>query len=199
MSDLNLDMILKLKGIQDKSFFNIQPNYVVNVTLRRFVAALRDYGELLIDSSDSDYKVVNKMTPDFQRDNTKWDLEMQTAFVQNVICGCQSEIMLYQIGEPDRSLAECYILDGLQRTTAMCRFLNGEYPVFNDMYFSDINSTRVLGGHNLKLRVYTFSSHVEACEFYIQMNKNITHSPEDLLSANKFLENSNEGNKIENN
>jgi hypothetical protein len=128
------------------------------------------------------------MTPEFQRSNSKWSREMQISFIENIICGYRSEIMLYSI--KSENAGNCFILDGLQRTTSIQGFLDGEFPIFEEIFFKYLMSTKGwgIGRADFILKIYEFSSHVEACKFYISMNKNITHSPEDLIQAYKYLE-----------
>lgn len=159
------------------------------IELRKFFRRLAFYkdtfdGRTVIDSN----KLIKSMTPSFQRDNTKWSEEMQAAFIENIICGLRTELMLYFVEAEDSG--NSFILDGLQRITAIEAFLNNKLPVYNNMYFDDIDklSGFRLSRADLTLKIYKFKTHREACNHYIGMNKFITHSPEDLESAYAFLQ-----------
>lgn len=127
------------------------------------------------------------ITPQFQRANTKWTREMQVNFVENVISGYRGEILMYCIDDDDLPTSNAYLLDGLQRLTAWVSFMKGEFKVFGQFYFDQINSRQYLRRTDITIKFYNFESEKEACEFYIQMNKNITHSPQDLEVAYDYL------------
>ncbi|PJB11030.1 MAG: hypothetical protein CO120_01760 [Gammaproteobacteria bacterium CG_4_9_14_3_um_filter_38_9] len=85
-------------------------------------------------------------------------------------------------------LARCWILDGLQRTTALGAFIDGKLPVFGDYYFSELVESNVLSHScTLNIEVFKFADHVEAAEFYIKLNKGITHSDADIKRAEDFI------------
>lgn len=128
--------------------------------------------------------------PAFQRDNDKWSESMQVKFVENLLMGCKTTLMMYEIadkGDHGR-LCDCYILDGLQRITAIDRFVKGEITAFGESY-SKLRTERVINNLRcrLKINVYTFGSEKEAIEFYISMNENITHSSSDIDKAKRIL------------
>lgn len=108
--------------------------------------------------------------------------------MENLISGCPTTVQLFSIkSDIDSELGNCSILDGLQRSTAISAFQENKYPIFGDIYFSDISRKRIRN-MRLKLSIYTFQDEIEAVEFYIQMNEGITHSEKDMLSAYEYLE-----------
>jgi hypothetical protein len=129
-------------------------------------------------------ELIETMTPVFQRENTKWSRDMQVSFCENVIGGFRSTIMLYHIASEDSGY--CYILDGLQRLTALCEFVNDQIPVFGELY-SDIAENVGLHRATITLNIFEFDSHEAACLHYISINENISHSPEDLEVAYQFI------------
>ncbi len=128
--------------------------------------------------------------PDFQRDNDKWTEAMQVKFIENIIMGCKTTVMMYEI-PPQGELSgycNCSILDGLQRITAIHRFVTGEIKAFSKSY-DDLRSERILSNVRcrIKVNIYTFGSEKEAIGFYIAINENITHSSEDINKAKRIL------------
>ena len=128
--------------------------------------------------------------PDFQRDNDKWSEAMQVKFIENLVMGCKTTIMMYEI-PPQGELSgycNCSILDGLQRITAIHRFVTGEIKAFGKSY-EELRSERILSNVRcrIKVNIYTFGSEKEAIGFYIATNENITHSSEDINKAKRIL------------
>lgn len=163
------------------------------IDIKRLFSSLSLYRDKLESRNftvESSAVLMEAMTPKFQRENTKWSREMQASFVENVISGFRSDILLYYISNEDAGYS--YILDGLQRLTALGAFVNDQIPIFGDNYYSDIVANVGLTRATLTLKIYEFPDHVSACRHYIAMNKNITHSPQDLESAYNFLERNSE-------
>lgn len=135
--------------------------------------------------------------PDFQRDNDKWSESMQIKFVENIIMGCKSTIMMYEVPTKGdfSSYCDCFILDGLQRITAIHKFVTGEIKAFGVTY-DDLVEQRILNNVRcrIKVNIYTFGTEKEAIDFYISMNENITHSSEDIERAKAILENLDDNN-----
>ncbi|MFS1430343.1 DUF262 domain-containing protein [Vibrio splendidus] len=136
--------------------------------------------------------ILNK-APVFQRDNDKWTREMQTGFVHNLLKGHKANpISLYTVEE---SKTNCFVLDGLQRITALCRFFaerDMEFPLpdgrmisAEDIFAKGINYS-FWNNSPFNVNVYHFKTELEAVDFYIEFNENITHSPEDIQRAIEY-------------
>lgn len=106
--------------------------------------------------------------------------------------GYKPTIQLYTLEETfkNKSYQECQILDGLQRTTSMLEFINNEFTVFNGLSYEEYQKNN-LGMTLLSLEIFKFKTHEEACKFYIDINKGITHSEEDINRAYDFLNKTN--------
>lgn len=136
--------------------------------------------------------IIEKSVPPFQRDNDKWSKEMQVSFVFNLIRGHRApNISLYTL-ENER-LSNCKLLDGLQRITSLLEFYSGDM-IFDlpeyDLNFKseellkEIDSQwRIFNSTPFHISIYNFKTELEAVEFYIAFNKNITHSKEDIQRA----------------
>ncbi|MCY9864992.1 DUF262 domain-containing protein [Vibrio coralliirubri] len=131
--------------------------------------------------------------PPFQRNSDKWTAEMQTGFMHNILKGHKANpIALYSIGEHKN---DCFILDGLQRMTAVSRFFverDMEFPlpdgrlITSEEIFAEGDRHSFWGNTPFDIKVFHFESHLEAVDFYIEFNENITHSPADILRAKEF-------------
>lgn len=129
--------------------------------------------------------------PAFQRDNDKWSVAMQVSFVENILMGYKATLMFYEVVPNDKMplYARCKVLDGLQRLTALYLFVTNQLKAFGYSYL-ELQENRILRINlmTLKLQIYSFNSEHEAVDFYISMNENITHAPEDIAKARKYLE-----------
>jgi hypothetical protein len=131
-------------------------------------------------------ELIKGLTPEFQRSNDQWTQDMKILYVENVIKGCRSEILLYRV--PNEH-SPAMILDGLQRLTAIMDFIAGRFTVFGKYTLNDLLEARVITaiGTDIPVKIYTFDTELEAMEFYIEMNENITHSPEDIEKVRKLI------------
>jgi len=178
---------IKLQNIIKSSAFNKQ-KYEVNIPIRRFINSIMDY---INDEVEPTFENILKYgVPEFQRNNDKWSREMQIRFVENIIKGFVTKIQLFVLEENYRknNFVGCQILDGLQRTTAISSFINGEFKLFNDTVgFEDIKDTFLRGINKTAiLELYRFDTINDTIDFYVEMNENITHSPEDIQKALSF-------------
>ena len=191
----NNNKLEQLKRIIQASAFHRSPNYSVNISFKDLFSergSLLSYNTTVLESHQDKQltptQIIEAMTPEFQRENNKWTRAMQICFIENILCGCQSKIQMYSVRNSGSELDECQILDGLQRLTAIASFQSGEFPVFKDIYFDNVASQKgVFPRLRFTLDVFTFDSDIEACEFYIQMNRGITHNERDLESAYEYI------------
>ena len=168
--------------------------YTVNVPLHYLKSSLAEYtaqrnqDEAVPINSDTLQTVV----PYFQRKCTHWTESMQASFVENIIKGCHTEILLFNIGEE-----ECLagfgnrVLDGQHRLMALLKFLDNKLPIFGGNLLSDLENEPIMwrGMSKIAFTVFNFDTEEDAIQFYIEMNENITHSPEDIQKARTILNN----------
>lgn len=188
-----MDKLKKLHSNVKQSAFYKSASYSVNVDFKSIfnadtgVLLYNDFVSGLVKSGDiSSDQVTKFLTPEFQRKNNKWTRSMQVRFVENLLCGLDTEIKLFCIGDSSVDFVSCYILDGLQRLTAISDYHKCNFSVFDNISWSDI-SDRYRNRTRLKVGIYTFSSEIEAVKFYIQMNEGITHSHSDIRIAYEYL------------
>jgi hypothetical protein len=173
---------ITLEQIIENSAFNKQ-SYVVNIPIRKFIKSIMFY--INDDIENPTYKDILKYgVPNFQRDNNKWTENMQIKFVENIIKGFVSKIQLFELKNNSKS----QILDGYQRITALSSFIEGKFKVFNNsISFSDIENTILKGiNKNIIIEIFKFDNLNDVIDFYVEMNENITHSPEDIKKALSF-------------
>ena len=175
-------------------------SYGVDIGFHRFLHNITLYTHGLeipvVHSFSEDSPLVKnpdrlfECTPAFQRDNDKWTPDMQSKFIESLLQGYKTTLMFYEIVPDDKMALRCEmkIIDGLQRLTAIHAFITGKILAFGWGYEEVISnrsvSTSLL---TVKLQAYSFSSEIEAVEFYIDMNENMTHSKTDILRAKKYL------------
>jgi rubrerythrin len=72
--------------------------------------------------------------------------------------------------------------------TAIYRFLMNEISVMGYTY-KELMESRVMFRNRITVRLanYTFGSEIEAVQFYIEMNENISHSAADIKKARDYL------------
>lgn len=178
---------------RDNNPFNCAAHTSTELNFKRFfsnLALYRDKFQNVPMNKQVSATMLNEMTPRFQRENTKWNRDMQISFIENVLSGYRPEILLYFVSDQDAGF--CNILDGLQRLTSIHGFLNDDFPVYGEFYYSDISKSAGTALAEVSIKVYRFRDHVTACRHYISRNKNITHSPEDLKVAYDFLKSPNQ-------
>ncbi len=150
------------------------------------------YSYLNYDKSEQDIKEWEflQSVPAFQRSNDKWSEQMQVSFVNNVMLGLNTTIILSEvIGDGEKMVGNYLILDGLQRLTALYRFYLGEIK-WQGYTFQQLCDMKVItfASHHVTFHLYNFKTEIEQVRFYIDMNENITHSENDIKRAYEYLE-----------
>jgi len=178
----------ELQTYIQKSAFNRQ-KYTVNVPVGRFIRSLMSYVTENIENPTYN-DILDNGVPNFQRSNDQWTEEMQIKFVENVVKGLVPTIQLYEIKGEELKLG-CKILDGLQRVTALSFFIEGKIKLFNNtISYIDIKDNILKGlSKTVIIEVFNFDNDNDAIDFYVEMNENITHSPEDIKKALSFKTN----------
>lgn len=170
----------------NKTFYN------TNIPLKNFIKSLFPYTHLIEPENVKELKSIFNCVPEFQRENNKWNEEMQIKFIENIIMGFKPVLMFYQISNSSQynPNVPAKIIDGLQRLTAIYRFFNGEIKAFG-YSIDDLIKNKIISNmrQQIILNIYCFNNEKEAIKFYIEMNENITHSKEDIEKAKKYLNN----------
>ena len=134
-----------------------------------------------------------QLCPDFQRGHV-WTEQQQIAFVEFVLQGGRSGRTIYLnnpnwMGKGHQSgYADFVCVDGLQRITAIRRFLNDEIQVFGHRY-SDFDGPTDLIRHGMVININDLKTKKEVLRWYIQMNAGGTpHSDGEIQRVKEMME-----------
>lgn len=129
------------------------------------------------------------MIPDFQRGHV-WTDEQRIAFVEFKLRGGRGSDVIY-FNHPDRNWEfnhDFVIVDGLQRITAVLKFMNNEIPAFGYLY--DEYDDELTGIHpRLKFNVNSLKTREEVLQWYLDINsKGTPHTKAEIERVRKLLE-----------
>jgi uncharacterized protein with ParB-like and HNH nuclease domain len=135
-----------------------------------------------------------QIEPDFQRGHV-WSVKHQTAYVEFGLRGGKSgrEILFnnpnwthYRTSEYE----DFVLVDGLQRITAVTKFINNELKVFDGYLFSDFTDLpRVtLRNQRFHVTVNDLVTKKEVLNWYLELNSGgVVHTEEELNRVRKLL------------
>jgi hypothetical protein len=165
--------------------FTEKGDYEVNIGLKYLETTLEDFV--------NDYNL--ELNPDFQRGNV-WTEEQQIAYMEFFLKGGQTARVIYfncpywGSCKLDKHDMDMVCVDGLQRLTAIRKFLKGELKVFS-YYLNDFEDKNVLlrTAHGLKFNVNNLQTKREVLQWYLDFNTGGTvHSNEEITRVKKMLE-----------
>lgn len=162
--------------------FTKSGSYQVNMSL-----------EFLVKQIDSWVKEDGlQLNPDFQRGHV-WGEEQQVKYIEYVLRGGKSGKILY-FNNPSwhRMKFDGYndfvCVDGLQRITAIQRFLNNEIRAFGQLY-SEFGGTTDVVRHDVLVNVNDLQTEKEVLRWYIEMNSGGTpHTEAEIERVRKLME-----------
>ena len=133
-----------------------------------------------------------QLNPKFQRGHV-WTEEQQIAFIEYFLKGGKSGDVIY-FNKPDwhfrvadGAYNDYVCVDGLQRITAILRFVNNEIPVFGTYYDEFEGKPRLQ--HTIKINVNDLKTEREVLQWYIDMNAGGTpHTTEEIERVKKMIE-----------
>lgn len=142
---------------------------------------------------------VVELCPDFQRGHV-WTEAQQVHFIENVLRGIVPpsglEIKFNAPAWHDDSSgdlsATVQCIDGLQRLTAVRRFMDGEIRPFG-LSAKDLDGTKYMvtrgARYRLKVSVFTFQNRKELLQYYVDSNAGGTpHSTEEIERVKSMIE-----------
>lgn len=159
--------------------------YQVNVPIRYVLDNITKWEE------DDYYQL--QLNPDFQRGHV-WTEEQQVSYMEFLLRGGKTARVIYfnkpswQGCTPIKKYDDFVCVDGLQRLTAIMRFLKNEIKVFGTYYkdFEDklpILCDVIFNVNNLKTKK-------EVLQWYIDINTGGTpHTKEEIDKVKKMMEN----------
>ena len=157
-----------------------------------------NYIEKWLEDSKEYYGL--ELNPDFQRGNV-WTEEQQIAYIEFILRGGKTANVIY-FNCPDFSMGSCerisnrdklpmQCLDGLQRLTAIRKFMNNELPVFGGNYLDDFEDKKIMlrKFNLLKFNVNNLQTRKDILKWYIDYNSAGTyHTKEEIDRVKKLLE-----------
>ena len=127
-----------------------------------------------------------QLNPDFQRGNV-WTEQQQISYVEYILKGGTSARVIYfnQAGWMTNFEGDFVCVDGLQRITALLRFINNDLKVFGTYYkdFEDKLYDRV----DILININNLKTRKEVLQWYIEFNTGGTIHTEDEINKVKEL------------
>lgn len=134
-----------------------------------------------------------QLNPDFQRGHV-WTEKQQIKFLEFILQGGKTGRTLYfndpywHSIRPKIGYSDFVCVDGLQRITAIQRFMNNEIRVFG-LLRSEFEGETDLVRHSMVINVNDLKTKREVLQWYIQMNDGGTpHSPKEIRRVQKLME-----------
>jgi hypothetical protein len=183
-----------MKGSDFMKFRDI-PQYIdtgsweCNYDFRRLVKQIEDW----CNGIDTDAPL--EMNPDFQRGHV-WIEEQQIAYIEALLKGGAKNARTiylncpYWMDSPQRySYKDFVCVDGLQRYTAIKKFVNNELKAF-DSYLNEFEDVKRFNRTAfVKLNVNNLRTEKEVLQWYIEINEGGTpHTKEEIDKVKNMLE-----------
>lgn len=174
---------MKITSFKEIPKFIQQGSYSVDYPLNSLVKWVRDEQD----------EMNLQLEPDFQRGHV-WTEEQQKKYVQFLLRGGRTGRDLYfncpswHVSVPEGAYDEFVCVDGLQRITAITRFINNEIPVFGS-YFKEFTDSIRLLNCTMRVNVNNLRTKRAVLQWYIEMNAGGTpHSEEEIERVKALME-----------
>lgn len=127
-----------------------------------------------------------ELNPDFQRGHV-WSEHQQIKFVEFILRGGRTtEILL------NKNENTYVVVDGLQRITAITKFLNNEFEVFGGYTASQINHAQLMYGNEVDVYTHNLKTRKEILQWYVEINSGGTpHTDEEIERVKNLIEKEN--------
>ena len=138
---------------------------------------------------------VFELEPDFQRGHV-WSDDQRKGYVEALLRATAPINILFNCpgwsrsdgGEGDIPRYTLQCIDGLQRLTAVRKFIAGELTVFNGLKAADLKGSPFdIRKYYLKFSVYEFNSKAQLLQFYLDLNGGGTIHPQSELDRVRRL------------
>lgn len=131
-----------------------------------------------------------EMNPEFQRGHV-WTIEQQIKYVEFILSGGQTGRDFYfnkkHLYSNQNAINEYVCVDGLQRTTALQKFINNEIKVFNQ-YYNDFDRRLNKIEYTVSIYINELKTDKEIFTWYIQFNDGGTiHSKKEIKRVKDLL------------
>lgn len=137
------------------------------------------------------------MEPDYQRGHV-WSDEQRSAFVEYGLMGGENSMVITTNcpGWMDGWEGPYELVDGLQRVTAVLKFLRGEIPAFGLRIHEFKDKLLFTTAPNFVWRVCVLPTREEVLKLYLLLNSGgVVHSPEEISRVRGLLEREKKGSK----
>ena len=155
---------------------NYTVNYIWDGFVEDFLPRMEQYGL--------------ELCPDFQRGHV-WTEEQQIKYIEFMMKGGSTgrEIFFNHPGWQNSYKGKMVCVDGLQRITAVQRFINNEIKAFGT-YFCDFEgSIYQADGCSFTVSIHSLKTRKEVLKWYIELNEGgVIHSKEEIERVKKLLE-----------
>lgn len=138
---------------------------------------------------DNEVREGLQLNPDFQRGHV-WTEEQQVAFVEFALRG--GTIPPFRFNHPNwmgSFQGDFVVVDGLQRITALCKFLKNELGIFGGHLRKDIEGIELhLRGVQLSVTVNDLKTKQEVLKWYVELNEGGTpHTKEEIERVKQLM------------
>lgn len=165
-------------------FISTDSCYHVNQGLRSFINVINEF------ETDGYHNL--QLNPDFQRGHV-WTEQQQREYIEYVLRGGKSGLSFY-FNKPSwktqlevSGYDDFVCVDGLQRITAITKFINNELMVF-DQYYKDFDRKLGLMEFPIDMYINDLKTKADVLTWYIQMNAGGTpHSKEEIEKVQRIL------------
>lgn len=149
--------------------------------------------EYLVKFLDTEIEELNlQLNPKFQRGHV-WTEEQQVAWLEYFLKGGKSGRIVYfnnpsqHISVKDGLYNDYVCVDGLQRITAIQRFMNNEIKVFGS-YYKEYEDTTRIATHTIKVNINDLKTEREVLQWYVDMNSGGTpHTKAEIEKVKKMI------------
>lgn len=125
-----------------------------------------------------------QLNPDFQRGHV-WTEEQQVSYIEYLLQGGTTGRVVY-FNNPSGYSGDFVCVDGLQRITAVQRFVNNEIRVFGS-YYADFEGT-LKNVFMLRININNLRSRKQVLQWYIEMNSGgVVHTQEEIGRVKELL------------
>jgi uncharacterized protein with ParB-like and HNH nuclease domain len=163
-------------------------SYCPNVQLDSIKHLLARFNERVSQEDEDDVKL--QMCSDFQRGHV-WTESQQIKFVEHLLSGGESGRTIYlnapwwgNYNYEIYDYKDFVVVDGLQRLTAVIKFLDGDLAVFDGYYVDDIKLDSSI---SLVFNINNIKTKKEVLMWYLQMNDGGTPHTQNELERVKNM------------
>lgn len=173
-----------MKWEEIPKFISTDSCYHVNYGIVGYIKAIDGF------EADGNHKL--QMNPDFQRGHV-WTEDQQIAYIEYILRGGKSGLSFYfnmpswRTRHGIQGYDDFVCVDGLQRTTAIRKFLDNELMVFGQ-YYKDFDGKLGRTEFPVDMYINDLKTKADVLTWYIQMNAGGTpHSKEEIEKVQRLL------------